>query len=357
MPAVLSTKEKQLIKFIPHQPSVLITMPFEPKLNGVSQLQQQLRSVVKRAERLLLSVYQKSEVEFLMNRVEALFGTLNYRSFRKSVVALVTGSSHKIFYLDMAVREQVSINSTLEVKDLLRMKANAIKYLVLILNDHWAKTYLADELGCNRIKSDSLKPFANFKESGNPAMDSGKNVGYRSLYKHICSDFSMIAAAYQLPVFVIGSVVNVNRFCHLVKSRKEIVQVIYSNTDNLTERDIFEHIKPYFDNWQFIRQRYLRRQLEEANKNHRVSAGITDIIKTVKNSSCKLLVVEDSLLYPDPEKEVLEINSIGQVVTQATVVGVQLDLIIAELLESGVEVEVVPDGILKDYNRVALIIH
>jgi hypothetical protein len=51
MAALVSGKERPVVTLLSHQPSLLICVPFERKLNGVRQLEQQVQLVVKRTKK------------------------------------------------------------------------------------------------------------------------------------------------------------------------------------------------------------------------------------------------------------------------------------------------------------------
>ena len=55
MMTLVSPKQHPVITVLPAEPSLLITMPFEPKLNDERQLKDRVNLVVKKAEKLLMA--------------------------------------------------------------------------------------------------------------------------------------------------------------------------------------------------------------------------------------------------------------------------------------------------------------
>jgi hypothetical protein len=355
MTTLVSREEQPLVRTSAVQPSLLITMPFEPKLNDVKVIEQQVRLILKRAERLLLAQYESREIRLVVQKMQMAFESLDFHSFKKSIAVFISGSSYQLLYVDITLKQQVLINVDFHVSDLLRLQEIPLEYLVVVLNDLWAKTYFGNEAGFKLIKTDRPKPFPDAKELGSFSIASRKKPVPGSLYKQISHDFSLIADAYHLPVFLVGSVRNVNHFGDITKSSKDIVQVIYKNTDSITESRIFHELKPYFNNWNYIRQKFLRHQLDDAAIKNLVASGMTTLIDKLNQGNDMLLMVEESYINGDHADSVHTINSHGEVVSFKSGIENDFDKIIQKLLENGAAVEVVPDGLLRDYDKIALI--
>jgi hypothetical protein len=355
MTTLVLKKQQPVIKAVPVQPSLMITMPFEPKMNTEGQLQDQLRLVAKKAEEILQSQYSNAEVKQVTDRLNLVLGTLNFHCFKKSIAVFVSASSHKVLYLELKLRESVQLNSSFEITDLLELKEQPVEYLLLVLNDRWAKTYHGNQSGFKLIKTDRPKPFPDVKQQGSYSLECRRKPVPGSLYRQIADDFNVITSAYSLPVFVIGSVRNVNYFSQMIHRSEDIVQVIYSNTDNITEPVIFQKLKPNFSRWNHIKYRYLRRQLNEADTNSRVTYGKSNVMSHLNRANSSLLMIEESYLYGADTGSVSVINSNGDIVPQSSANGTELEYMIESFLGSGGDVEVLPDGFLKDYEKIALI--
>jgi hypothetical protein len=319
------------------------------------QLQEQLRLLVKKAEKILQSQYSNTEVRQVTDRLNLVLRKLNFHCFKKSVAVFVSASYHKVLYLEMKLRESVQLNSSFEITDLLALKEQPVEYLLLVLNDRWAKTYQGNESGFKLIKTDRPKPFPDVKQQGSYSLECRRKAVPGSLYRQIAGDFSLITSAYFLPVFVIGSVRNVNYFSEMIHRSEDIVQVIYSNTDNISEPLIFQKLKPYFLKWHYIKYRYLRRQLNEADRNTRVTYGKSNVMSHLNQANGSLLMIEESSLYGADTSSVSVINRNGDIVPQSSARGSALEFMIESFLGSGGDVEVLPDGFLKDYENIALI--
>ena len=274
--------------------SALITMPFEPKLYGGKGLEQQVSLLMKRAEKMLIEDYFSSEIRTLIEHLHFAFRSLNFHTFTRSVAIFVSASSHKVIYPDMPLKEEIVLSNSIHTRDLLRMKQQSIEYLVLVLNDQWAKTYLGNERGMRLIKCDRPLPDNDRKPAGPRPADKRKTEMHRSFYKSINDGFMLISKAYQVPVFLIGNVRKANFFQDIVSTGKDIVQVIYENTDHIKEKCIFGKLQPYFKNWNYIKQRYLRRQLEDVSKRNRVRSGIEQVSRDIDNLNQKRLLIENS---------------------------------------------------------------
>src|SRR5688572_26880879 len=130
MLTLVSGKEQPVISALPIQPSILITMPFQPKLTSTKQLEAEVRLLVKKAEKLLLTSYSDAVAKPLINRMNAVFRTLNFHSFKKSIAGFFSTSSEKLLYVDIKLKEQLLMNSSFKMRDLLQLKEHPIEYLV-----------------------------------------------------------------------------------------------------------------------------------------------------------------------------------------------------------------------------------
>jgi hypothetical protein len=351
MTTLISQKEELIIEDVVKQPSLLLTMPFEPKLYCRRALQQQARLMQNKAEAMLLAEYTRIEVKALLDRLKTIFRNLNYNSYKKSLVAYISTSAEKVLYLDMSVEENVVLNATFHIRELIQLIQHPVKYLVCVLNDHWAKTYVGNDTTINLLKRDAPNAEVH-KISPDHLLSASHKSGADSFYQSITRDFNILLNAYPLPVFVIGSVNKVNNFCELAKNRKDIVQVIYKNTSTMNEQQIMSAMRPYLLNWNQVRLQYLNKQLHDALLNDRVIAGAAAVFNHVKHFPGKLLI-ENSCLHSGSNINQHIINSDGDLVMDNY--EESISLLIQQLLQNGGSVELVPDGFLKDFNGVAFI--
>src|SRR5688500_18202319 len=129
MQTLVSKKQKPVIKVLPAQPSLLITMPFEPKLAAEKQLQERVKTVAKKAEKMLLSQYSITEARQVTELLSMVFRKLNFDCFKKSIAVFISASSHKVIYLNLRLREEIQLNSSFQISDLIELKEEPVEYL------------------------------------------------------------------------------------------------------------------------------------------------------------------------------------------------------------------------------------
>ncbi|HTS44837.1 MAG TPA: hypothetical protein VMH01_10600 [Puia sp.] len=361
MNTVLTNDEKKLLD-VKYLPAVSIILPFEPKMSLKKELQYKLKIMQAKVEKELVSNYPSEKGMPIIQKLQRVIKNVNYFTHKKSLAIFVSPIVEKVFYLDIPVEERIVIDESFEIRDLVYSKKQTIQYLILLLSGKSSKTYLGNCSKFILIKSnipdnvyayerDMPQKVTHFSDP-----HEHKEIVLDNFLRHMDEGLSLILNAYPLPVFVMGAERTLGHFRKITKNEKSILQYIHGNYEEATESEIRQVIKPYVADWNKVKQQNSLLQIEKAMSDGKLVYGIKDVWEAATHKNCHLLIVEKDFIYaahqgahPDEiYKEDLNLNNPFYIKDA-------VDDVMEKVLEAGGDVEFVDNGVLKDYNHIALI--
>ena len=169
----------------------------------------------------------------------------------------------------------------------------------------------------------------------------------------------MIAAilrAYPLPVFVVGPQKAVNFFQQNSPGNKNVLEYISTGGEIRTESHLAEIMTPVVNDWESVKIKYLRQQLEVALVMKTLATGIGNVLKMSSRWTGSLLLVEKN--YSEPT-ELLEcedgLYTLKEPYSKYSHLHNAVDCIIENVLNNGGDVQFVEKGFLKSVKEIALI--
>lgn len=357
-----SQENKVLINTASYVPAISVIMPFEPMMSGKSEPEYKLKKVVQKIETELMSSYPVEKVLPVMHRLQSLLSSLNYTSLKKSIAIFVSPITEKVYYLDIPVEEKVVIDESFELRDLIYSKKQNSQYLVLLLSSDRSTMYRGNCTKFNLIKSNmpedihayennAPEKVANFSDP-----DKRKEILIDKFLHHMDEGLSLVLNADDLPVFVLGPEKVLGHFRKITRNAEKLVAFIHGNYNEATETEIREVLEPYLQNWKKIKQQAVLQLLENARNSGKVSAGIHAVEKAVKQKNTRLLIIEKNFIFPPRSGSGSEeASKVLPFLNNPFYIKDAVDDIIEKVLQNGGDAEFVENGMLNEYNKIALI--
>lgn len=333
-----------------YTPSVVITLPFNPKMTPKGQLDAALKDAAGKVERQLMSNYPRQAALPVIHQLQKMLSELNYSTHKQSIVLLVSPETEKVMYLDELLDTQVLVDTDFRIRDLTTAGHANVQYLVLLLSGSLSKMYHSDGVRLKLIKNNALKTVyaylnevpektANFSDP-----DARKQVMLDKFLHHMDEGLSTILDAYPLPVFVMATDKVLGHFARITRNNRHIAVYIHKNCIGSKEEDILDTLQPYLRDWRLVRQQMALKNIEIALESGKLVTGIEEVGKAVRTRNNRLLIVERD--YTD---------SPGSPVPGEFYIHDRVDAIVKKVLENGGQVEWVDPGQLDDLGHIALI--
>ncbi len=313
------SEEKAVMEAIKYLPAISIIQPFEPKMSLKTELEYRLKRVLEKVEKELMANYPVHTAVPVLVKLQNLIHQLNYNTHKKSIAIFVSPLIEKVYYLDIRVEERI------------------------VIDESFDSVYA--------YKNDIAERVGNFSD-----LDKRKEILLDKFLHHMDEGLSIILKAYNLPVFVMGTERVLGHFKKITRNSEKLVQFIHGNFNEATEAEIRRALQPYISNWRKIKEQDLLRQLETAMNHKKLVAGINEAWSSAVHKNSRLLVVEKDFVYP-----AYTVSNAGTISPQDInasnpfYIKDAVDDVMEKVLQNGGDVEFVENGVLKDYERIALI--
>lgn len=360
MQPAIYTGEKVVIKPARPGPSVSIIMPFEPKMMSKTQIHQRLKKAIEHTESQLLSRFP-AYCTSVIRKLKAMLESLDYATHKKSVALFVSPGIEKVYYLDIMVGEKIIIDHSFEIRNIVLNKKMHRQFLLLILGQEKSRLMLGLEgnlvtLVINDsyragIRNDIAEKVANFSDP-----QHRKEVLIKKFLRRVDEGLTIVLKSYPYPLLVTCTPKIWGYFMGLSRNSEHVVEHIHGNYEESTEAELKTLIKPYLEDWDKIKEKDLLQQLERARDKNKCVFGMDSVFKSARQKRGRLLVVEKNYAFPAFMGPDDELNPVEEAVLNHSIyIKDAVDEVIEKVLANGGDVELVSDGLLKEYKRIALI--
>ena len=355
MQPAINSKKEALVKYINTDPSVLIILPFEPKMSAKSVLQAKFKKAVETVEQELAKQYPAFITSLLIKKLKMLIGSLEYTTHKKSIALHLCGDNEKVMYLDIDVQEKIIVNESFKIRDIVVHKLRQPQCLLLALSKNKANLYLCSKDQCKLL-------VVNTNDAGSAAFlgkfygQIEKEIGLVTFIQHIDNGLRIILEAYSLPLFLCGNKKNIVHFKQLSIMANRVVEWLSTEVEESNETALKILIQPYLQDWQKIKERDLLLQADRAMNDMKCVAGIKAVYKAATEKRGKMLIVENDFVFPAFIGEQGIVNADERAVLHnSCYIKDAVDDIIEKVLTNGGDVELVSKGLLENHGRILLI--
>ena len=353
----IQSRHAEKIDTVSSIPAVSIVLPFEPHMQSKQVVADRLRQAVLMAVNEMRAGYSQSLCNAVQSRLKKIIAALNYNNLKKSVAIYVSPAADRVIYLDIPVKETVIVKSDFDIRSIVRAKIDAKQFLLLKLDSQHTQIFLSDERSLSTLNrnvitdTDAIGPDLPGKAGNFPDNRDMKEIRLHQFLRKADLALQQLLKDYPSPVFVMGSPRLTDHFMQLTTNEKKIIRIIRGDYSTTGNAGLPEVLKPYVAEWDAIRYDNTIHQIEHAAVSHRLATGIRDVWKQVNRHNARLLILEEDF---SPAVILPAISNAerhrGGLVTKTVA-----DQMIATVLESGGDVELVGPGMLKDHHHIALI--
>jgi hypothetical protein len=362
MKETLTPELGEIMQASHYRPAISIILPFEPKMGLKNELSYSLKLVMDKVARELKVNYPVDTVQLMMEKLSVLVKNLNFNTLKKSIAIYLSPVFEKVLYLDIPVEEKIVVDESFEIRDLVMSKKELTRYLVLLLSANESRMFLGSGAEMARILSDSPESIHAYindapeRVSNFSDPSSRKEILQDKFLKHIDNSLGQVLNAYHLPVFILGPSRILGHFKKLSSHKNFILDFIKGNFEETTIPELRKIMSPYIQDWKRVKEMDILNKLEKAASDKKLSVGIHEAWKYATHLNGRLLVVEKNFRYEaDREGNGDDIRAAGVTFNKFSFIKDAVDDIIEKVLENGGDVEFMENGMLKDFERIALI--
>jgi hypothetical protein len=362
MPTKINPETGEVLKAIHFLPSVSVIMPFEPKMIVKKELLYNFKIATNKVEEEILKNYPADMGILVLQKLQSIIKNVNFNTHKKSIAIYVSPVFEKVLYLDILVEEKVIVDESFEIRDIVYSKKQLHKYLVLLLCGKSSRIYVGNAESFVRIVSDTSQAAVAFDINPDEGIASFANISKRNevakekFLHHIDNTLEIILTNYNLPLFVMGTKKIVDQFKKLTNHTKAVVEYIHGNFEDATPSELKEILAPTIQDWKDVMQKKILNKLAEAADKKKLSIGMKEVWKTATNHKGQLLVVEKNYMYA------AENGGIDDIIHKATApynkfsyIKDAVDDVMEKVLEDGGDIEFVDEGLLQNYQHIALV--
>ncbi len=362
MKTTLSPVEKELMGAVNYLPCVSLLMPFEPKVSLKSELDYRLKVAAGKIEKALKAGYTEEKAAEVIRRLHALIDTLDFDSSKKSIAIYVSPLLSKVYYLDIPVEEKIIMDESFEIRDLVYSQKTPGRYLVLVLSSEQSRLYLGNHGQFIRIplslpenamayQSDPPERVANFSD---PARR--KEILMDKFLHHIDEGLQDLLKKYPLPLFVMGTDRTAGHFKKMTRHGSRVTAYVHGNYGEASEAQLHKILEPYREELKKNRERDLLKQLDSARSAGKLAIGMEEVWKEAMHHNGRLLVVEKNYIFPAQQGDRKDlIYPWDERIPNDLYIKDAVDDVIEKVMTHGGDVEFTEEGMLKDYQKIALV--
>jgi hypothetical protein len=338
------------------QPCISVIIPFNPKMIKRQELAASLKKAYWQVKKELYKNYPRKKSDELLDKLQQAFNHLDYTTHRKSIAVYLSSTVEQQYYLDIEVREKILVDTSFEIRDIVRNKKDAHEFLLLNISSKQENIYVGNEENLRKIVSNEIKhvqrdlpgAVANLTDP-----DKTKETTLKKFLHYIDNGLPYIFKAHSCPLFVAGTTKTLGCFNQITKHQAHIAGFIHGNFDDATEAEFRKLMKLQLENWNAIKKEYLLNRLKAARDNRQLVTGIHNVWMQANRRYKQHLIVEENFYRPafvtENGKTIFSNNSEQNEMIAKDAV----DDVIEKVLQNGGDVEFVDN--LEEYNHIALI--
>ena len=334
-------------------PCISLLLPFEPTMNLKVGLVDKLKKATDKIAKKLFADYPEDEAVSVLEKLRHVIRELNYNTHKKSIAIFVSSLFEKVYYLDLPLIEKIVVDESFEIRSLINCKKENHKYLLAVLSEEAIRIYIGSTgllipivvnvcdnvTGCGK-----RSPVTVTNDHAEP---QSSNEYFDQFLRHSDRGLNLLLQSYPLPLFIMATEKTITHFKAITNAAAHVIKYIPGSFDANTELELHQIMSPYVANWKAVMEGDLLQQVKDALHHNKLATGIADVSKAAAQKRVRMLVVERNYLYTSQRRD--------EKMKDAFYVLDVVDEVIENVLAHGGDVEFVDDGLLWDYQQIALI--
>jgi hypothetical protein len=359
----MNRHEIHLLQQISGYPAVTITLPTHRTSPDNRQDPIRVKNLVDQAANRLLKEFNKRELAPLLDRLQQLTQTIDYRSMLDGLALFVNRDFSRAVQLPFALPERVNVGDTFLTRDLIFAMNRTPRYWVLALSEKPTRLYEGTRDTLIEIQEAGF-PMTHEGPGGEQALPGGfgiKKSAYRDEYhrqffRKVDAAIKPFMADDPLPLAVVG----VDRFLAFFQEvsdhKNSILTTLQGSHDKTSAYELGQLVWPLVkDALTELRQQVFA-ELEKAVGERKFASTIGEVWRMANEGRGQLLLVEKNYHYPARVDETGMHFTPADGETAPDVINDAVDEIVETVLGKQGKVVFVEDGQLADHQRIALIL-
>jgi hypothetical protein len=331
-----------------------------------------LERAIDRATQLLYSKYPEVEIKPLQQALEEMFRSIDFSRNADGIGLFLSPHIRHLVQFPFAVEEKVIVGDSFEMRDLLYKVQITRPYFALQLNEkgawlfegtfnelyeinneHFPQRYEEEYTYQAPSRSTSYSGQAHVK-----SFEKDKSVLEEVHYKNFLNKIDKMLGSYlagDVLLFLSGVNKKIAQFLDVSSHTKKIAGKITGNYNHRNQSELADAIQTLLHSFRHTEQRKLINEFREKIGESRGISGIQDIWSAAKEGKALLLLLEKDYRCPgfltDDEYQLY----LQPPVKPHRTIADAADDLMEMVLEKNGRVFFTDNGLLKEFNRVALI--
>jgi hypothetical protein len=343
-------------------PCLTITLPTHRTSPDNKQDPIRVKNLVTEGTNRLLGEFPKREVAPLIDRLNTLVDTIDYKYTLDGLLLVVNRDMAREYVLPFTLNERVVVDDTFFTRDLVHALNRTRRYWVISLSEQATRLFAATREDLEEITTGGF-PMRHTGPGGDEPLPRGVGINtsayrddrHRQFFRDVDNRFRAFMAEDPLPLALVG----VDRYLTFfgeVSPATEIIATLPGNVDHLSAHDLGRQIWPTVSAGFTARRREVLQHLEAAAGQHRVGSTLGEVWHLAGLGRGKVLVVEEGFHQPARLNEWGQLDLNVDDPTAPDVMDDAVDEVITTVLGKGGQVVFVEDGELALHNRIALLL-
>ncbi len=359
----MNRNDIRLLQQMRGHPALTITLPTHRTSPENKQDPVRLKNLVTEATNRLLTDFDKRELAPLLQRLEQLAASVDFRATLDGLALYVNHDFARAFYLPFTLKERVVVDETFLTRDLVYALNHSPRYWVLALSEKPTRLYEGLRENLTEI-ADGGFPMTHTGPGGEAALPGGFGVQksayrderHRQFFRQVDGAFKPFIAEDALSLVLVGVDRYLAFFNEVSAHSGAIIATVTGNHDKTSAHELGRRVWPLVEaNLRFRRQQTLA-DLEKAVSERRFVSTIGEVWRLAHEGRGHTLLVEEDYHYPARVDATGIHPSVVEKASALDVIDDAVDDIIETVLDFKGQVVFVDNGDLSQHGRIALIV-
>jgi len=357
MEPVLTPEITEVLNAAHSRPSLSVILPLEPRFSLKAEAAQSLKIAADKAHVELLKYYQDDECRPIVQKLQRLISEIRIPFMKKGLAIFISPEFERVFFLDTPVEEKVIVDESFEIRELLYNAKQTIPLLLVILSGKTCRVFRGNQYNLKEIRlqiresvyayvNDAPERVANFSD-----MTARKQIVVENFLHHIDRELDNLLNETPSAVLLFGPEKILGDFKKLSRHNDTIMAHIHGNYEEADINTLLKLTSVHLEPIKTARQQELMRALDDAAGRKLIAMGINEVWNSASDGKGRLLVIEKNyhFTYQLPFEQTGESDPLNPHMRDIT------DAAIERVLRYGGDVEFVDDGLLENFEHIALV--
>ncbi|MEP7321127.1 MAG: hypothetical protein ABI761_04375 [Saprospiraceae bacterium] len=337
-------------------PSISIILPL--RMHSEPEFRKYVKIKVDTLERKLYESYPDEMVRLMVLKLNGLLNDLQLDKSKEGLIIYLSPWFYKVYYLDFKPEEQIVIDSSFEIRDLI-YNHDLVNTAVLVLLSANEISYMVyEKYKLAKIHVDvPLHIEDNFKHDDSIFYEKSdqKEKAIKAIVKNSDRGLSMLLKAHAYPVVVAGSDKLLSEFRKVTRNENAIAEYVSGNYLESSTEELIHLIMQSLKKLNEHKQTLIIDKLSRLDIQGGLAIGVQEIWKQVVQKNVDTLVVEKNfrkLAGLGVGREEIFTDDLENIPYPMQDV---VDDIIEKVMLCGGKVQFVEDGTLREWMHIVLI--